>query len=74
MTTVCLVQIAKTGTVTQGMRDRAWDELLQAAADGKTRKFCREVDGWGLMYAGEDGRGKATHHLGRLAECLQNRV
>lgn len=45
-------QIAKTGTVTQGMREQAWNELLQAADEGKTRKFCREVDGWGLMYAG----------------------
>ncbi|CAM6089649.1 unnamed protein product [Calypogeia fissa] len=45
-------EIAKTGLVTKQQRDQAWEELMNVAAEGKKRPFCRAVDGHGLMYSG----------------------
>jgi hypothetical protein len=44
--------VVKTGKVTQQQREIAWNELQNAAAQGKTRPFYREVNKLGLMYSG----------------------
>eukprot|EP01018_Ginkgo_biloba_P026010 Gb_03715 [translate_table: standard] len=45
-------EVAKTGEVTKQQREKAWNELQTAAAQGKTRPFYRAVNKYGLMYAG----------------------
>ncbi len=46
--------MSKTGKVTRKQREEAWEELQSAVRQGMTRPFCRAINDYGLMFAGED--------------------
>jgi len=46
--------VSKTGKVTRKQRKEAWEELQSAVRQGMTRPFCRAINDYGLMFAGED--------------------